>query len=95
MSQQRSIAEAKARFAECVATAEAGNPVVITRHGKPVAVLLPATDLALVDRLRNESPEAGLAGLSAWDDLDDWAETVERVARERSPSAPVPPLDDA
>ena len=32
-----SIAEAKASFAHLVARAEAGERIVITRHGKPVA----------------------------------------------------------
>lgn len=32
-----SIAEAKATFARLVARAEAGENIVITRHGKPVA----------------------------------------------------------
>jgi prevent-host-death family protein len=32
-----SIAEAKAGFAELVARAEAGERIIITRHGKPVA----------------------------------------------------------
>lgn len=31
-----SIAEAKARFAQLVARAEAGECIVITRHGRPV-----------------------------------------------------------
>ena len=51
---QVSIAEAKARFAQLVARAEAGERIVITRHGKPVAqvsavptaVAIPYGDLA-------------------------------------------------
>ena len=34
---QVSIAEAKAGFAQLVARAEAGERIVITRHGQPVA----------------------------------------------------------
>lgn len=37
-----SIAEAKAHFSGCIARAEAGEAVVITRHGKPAAVLVAA-----------------------------------------------------
>lgn len=33
------IAEAKAQLSACIARAEAGERVVITRHGRPVAVL--------------------------------------------------------
>lgn len=32
-----SVAEAKARFSEILKRAEAGETVVVTRHGKPVA----------------------------------------------------------
>lgn len=34
-----SIAEAKAKFAQLVARAESGERIVITRHGKPVALV--------------------------------------------------------
>lgn len=34
-----SIADAKAQFSELVKRAEAGEEIVITRHGKPVASL--------------------------------------------------------
>ena len=54
------ISEAKAHLADLVRRAEAGNEVVLTRHGQPVARILPvrtrgATPLdrkALLDRLR-------------------------------------------
>jgi prevent-host-death family protein len=35
-----SIAEARDRFTELVREAEQGNPVALTRRGKPVAVIL-------------------------------------------------------
>ena len=40
-----SIAEAKAAFARLVARAEAGERIVITRHGKPVAQVSPLPEL--------------------------------------------------
>ncbi|MDE0097641.1 MAG: type II toxin-antitoxin system prevent-host-death family antitoxin [Gammaproteobacteria bacterium] len=36
---QVTIAQAKAKFAELIRHAEAGEPVVITRRGRPVAAL--------------------------------------------------------
>jgi prevent-host-death family protein len=39
MTIQVNIAEAKAKLSELVARAEAGEEVVIARHGKPVATL--------------------------------------------------------
>ena len=35
------IAEAKAQFAELIRRAEAGEPVELTRYGKPVAQIVP------------------------------------------------------
>ena len=40
MRREIPIAEAKARFAECVRGAERGHEVVLTRHGRPVARLV-------------------------------------------------------
>ena len=37
----RSVGEAKAHFAECVRSVEKGRTVVLTRHGRPVARLVP------------------------------------------------------
>ncbi len=41
MSTQISIAQAKAGFAALVAKVEAGEDVVVTRNGRPVARLVP------------------------------------------------------
>lgn len=50
-----SIAEAKNRFTEIIRAVEAGEGVIITRHGKPVAQIAP-----LPSRGR---PKARLGGL--------------------------------
>jgi prevent-host-death family protein len=36
------VADAKARFSELLARAEAGETIVISRHGRPVAKMVPA-----------------------------------------------------
>jgi len=59
-----SAAKAKAQFAECIRKAEAGDPVVITRHGKAVVALVRADRLQQLERLRSVGPTAGLAGLA-------------------------------
>jgi prevent-host-death family protein len=59
-----SAAKAKAEFAECIRKAEAGEPVVITRHGKAVVALVRADRLEQLERLRSAGPAAGLAGLA-------------------------------
>lgn len=64
MGRTLSAAQAKAGFAECVRRVEAGEALVITRHGKPVAALVAATSLRELERLKAAGPEAGLAGLA-------------------------------
>ncbi len=41
MNEAVSVAQAKARFAALVARAEAGESIVVTRNGRPVACLGP------------------------------------------------------
>ncbi len=53
-----SLADAKARLSELVDRAEAGETVAITRHGKPVAQLVPA------DRPRKRIDPADLKALT-------------------------------
>ena len=63
MSNDRvSIADAKARFADWVHKAEAGQAVHITRRGKPVAVLLSEAHFKQL-----QSPRGGWVAFSkAW-----------------------------
>lgn len=46
-----SVAEAKARFSEILKRAEAGETVVVTRHGKPVARLEAAQATSKLPRI--------------------------------------------
>ena len=69
-----SAARAKAEFAEFVRKAESGEAVVITRHGKAVAALVPAHRFRQIERLSAAGPEAGLAGLAG-----GWAGSQELV----------------
>lgn len=58
------LADAKARLSELVAEAEAGSPIVILRHGKPVAELRAPqrvrkpVDIAYLRSLSSILPEA-------------------------------------
>ena len=77
-----SAATAKARFAECVRTAEQGGTVVITKHGRRVAALVPAAELDHLRRLRVAGPAAGLAGLAGgWKGSDTLASNLRRFPR--------------
>jgi len=74
-----SAAEAKMRFGAYLREAERGQPVVITRHQKPVAALVPAEDVQQLARLRAAGPQAGLAGVAGgWKGSEA---VVRRVAR--------------
>lgn len=84
-----SAAEAKARFSECVREAEEGEPVIITRHGKPVAALVAAGELEQLDRLRRAGPEGGLASVAGgWKDSEELVRALSRVRRRGSRRAP-------
>ncbi|MGO9606686.1 MAG: type II toxin-antitoxin system Phd/YefM family antitoxin [Candidatus Binataceae bacterium] len=51
-----SAAEARARFADVLgAAAYRGERISITRHGKTIAAVVPADDLALLEELENTS----------------------------------------
>lgn len=77
-----SIAEAKARFASAVRAAESGRPVIITRHGRPVAALVAAEDLERLDRLRAAGPEGGLASVAGgWEGSEQMADLALAIGR--------------
>lgn len=79
-----SIAEAKARFSDCVRAAEGGQSIVITRHGRRVAALVPASDLEQLARLRALGPEAGMAGVAGgWEGSGALAGSLARARRSR------------
>ena len=88
MSIEMSVAEAKARFSECVRDAEGGQQVVITRHGKPVALVVGGDNVDLVRRVISASSGRGLAAVAGgWEgsaELADAVETGPRMGRRPS-----------
>ena len=92
MVEIRSVVEAKAHFSQCVRQAEQGEPVVLTRHGRAVAALVPIGLLEEIERLRAAGPESGLASLAGgWDGSREVAEKA--VAYGRSVGRDGPDLD--
>jgi len=80
-----SAAKAKAEFAECVRRAEAGDPVVITRHGKAVVAMVRADRLQQLERLRSAGPAAGLAGLAGgWRGSEELVQLVAGPRRSKA-----------
>ncbi|GAA2846345.1 prevent-host-death family protein [Aminobacter aminovorans] len=62
-----SIAEAKAKFSELIKRAEAGEEIIVTRHGKAVATIAapPKADTT------RASPIGAMKGIWIWDDFDE------------------------
>ncbi|TVP42464.1 MAG: type II toxin-antitoxin system prevent-host-death family antitoxin [Gemmatimonadales bacterium] len=77
-----SVAEIKATLSEQIRSAEHGDPVVITRHGKAVAALVAAEDLEALCRLRATGPEGGLASIAGgWEGSEELVSILERSER--------------
>lgn len=68
-----SVFDAKAQFSALVARAEAGEEIVISRHGRPAARLVPAAA-----RLAPRQPGALAGQFSVAPDFDDFTEQDER-----------------
>jgi prevent-host-death family protein len=80
--QRISIAEAKARLADCLRRAEGGEPIVITRHGKAIAALVSVEQLDQLDRLRAAGPQGGLASVAGgWEGSEEVAERAVAYGR--------------
>ena len=83
MENNISVAEAKATFSECIRKVEAGNSVLITRRGKPVAALVSPSDLEHLERLRKAGPESGLASLvGGWENSEELASIIDASPRQ-------------
>lgn len=77
-----SIVEAKARFSEVVREAEAGGIVMIRRHGRNVAAVVPADDAERMSRLRAAGPEKGLVSVAgAWKGSEDLVSQLGAIRR--------------
>lgn len=87
-----SVAVAKARFAEFLRAVEQGETVVITKHGRHVAAVVPAADAEELRRLRAAGPKTGLASLAGgWTGSD--ALVKEILRHKRTPPRPTPDLE--
>ncbi len=83
MESNISVAEAKATFSECIRKVEAGNSVLITRHGKPVAALVRPRDLEHLERLRKAGPESGLASIvGGWENSEELTSILDASPRQ-------------
>ena len=82
MNKEVSLAEAKATLSECIREVEKGKPVVIKRHGKPVAALVQPQDLDNLVRLKRAGPEGGLSSVSGgWKGSEELARILDESLR--------------
>ncbi|HET7321398.1 MAG TPA: type II toxin-antitoxin system Phd/YefM family antitoxin [Longimicrobiaceae bacterium] len=89
MIKRLSVAEAKATLSERIRQVERGEPVVITRHGKPVAALVRAEDAERLERLRAAGPEGGLASVAGgWEGSEELARLLEESPRQSRRASP-------
>lgn len=82
MNRSMTVVEAKANFSEAVRTAERGEPVIITRHGKPVVALVDAAEILRWKALRAAGPKAGLVSVAGgWRGSEELADILARSRR--------------
>ena len=84
MARTVTAARAKSELAECIRKAEHGEQVIITRHGKPVAVLVAVERLAAIAGGRGRAG-GGLAALvGGWKGSEKLVRTLAETRRSRS-----------
>jgi prevent-host-death family protein len=89
MTRTVTASEAKANLGEWIRIARAGEPVVVTHHGRPVAALVAYDDLAQLERLRAAGPDSGLVSVAGgWEGSGDVAEALADVRRGAPRPAP-------
>lgn len=76
------VARAKLMFSECIRKVEAGHPLLITRHGRPVAALVRPEDFERIEMLRKAGPEGGLASIAGgWESSEELVRILESSPR--------------
>jgi prevent-host-death family protein len=67
--------EAKARFSELLDQVEQGETIIITRHGKPIARIVPDEErrrqrvkaaIEAIEKLRKTAPKVTIEEILAW-----------------------------
>ena len=89
MTRVRTVVDAKAHFAQCVREAEQGEAVVLTRHGRSVAAIVPIGLVEELARLRAAGPTGGLASVAGgWRGSEEVAEKALEYGRSAGRSLP-------
>jgi prevent-host-death family protein len=84
-----SLADVKATLSERIREIERGDPLLITRNGRPVAALVRPEAVEQLERLRAAGPEGGLASVAGgWEGSEELGRIVERSPRSGPRAAP-------
>jgi prevent-host-death family protein len=82
---------AKSHLAEWLRVVEAGEHVVITRHGRAIAALVPADELVQLELLRSAGAAGGLVALAGgWEGSEELANDI--AGSRRGPVRAAPKL---
>ena len=77
-----SLAEVKATLSERIREVERGDPLLITRNGRPVAALVRPEAVEQLERLRAAGPGGGLASVAGgWEGSEELAGLLDRSPR--------------
>ena len=87
-----SVADVKAHLAQYLRATEHGERVLILKHGRPVAALVPTAELTKLEQLAASEEPGGLASLAGtWEHGNELAARTEEVHRHRSRPRGLPP----
>jgi prevent-host-death family protein len=81
MARMVTAAQAKAELAACIRTAERGEAVIITHHGKPAAVLITAERMASMTAARGRGGRGLVALAGGWKGSDELVRTLAKLRR--------------
>ena len=83
MNKKLSVADAKKHLSEIMSRVAYNNErFLIERHGKPMAALVSAEDLARLER-EPKAPQGLMAAGGAWAEFDEIDEMVEHIYQQR------------
>lgn len=92
MTQFLGVAEAKRRFSELLDRVGAGERIIVARHGKAAAALVPPAEEFTREARPAPTGFAALAGaLADWDQLDAVVQDI-YTARKKAKDRPAPML---
>jgi prevent-host-death family protein len=81
MSSRKGVEEARNQLPDLLDAAEKGQSTIITRHGRPVAALIPMEAYGITDRQQPLTPVAG-SGRGLWGKLS--TQTLRKLRRDWS-----------